>query len=278
MLLVDIDAHEAVAAEVRAWAEARGYELEAVSSSHETDRPVAHAVAWVSVGEAPPWVADPGSFIAIPGVVVDPVVAEASQTVSVVGGLGSRYDQAGFMAGVIAGLASRTWVVGLVNETGSVDDRVLAQGFVQGVRYSCPRCQIVRQSAAEATAQRLSATLTDVAFVVPGPACEDVWQRLAAARAGAVWVGKAPEAVGPERWVAGVIFAPESLIPAALEALLAGEPGRAWPYSAGLGGLQWDVYGGRLSPGRLRLIEQAWQALAEGSLDTGLEPTSGELR
>lgn len=278
VLLIDIDGHEAVAAEVRAWAEAHGYVLETLSSSRETDRPAVHAVAWVSVNEMPAWAADPGASLAIPGVVVDPVAAEASQTVSVVGGPGSRYDQAGFVPGVIAGLASRTGVVGLVDEMGGARDRVMAQGFVQGVRYICARCQIVRQAAGEATAQRLSATLTDVLFVVPGPDYEGVWQRLAAARVGAVWVGKAPEAVGQERWVGGVVFAPETLIRPALEALFAGEPGKAWPYSVAQGGLRLEGGVASLSPGRRRLLEQAWQALADGSLDTGLDPVSGELR
>lgn len=276
VLLVEMDAQEAVEAEVRAWAEAHGYEVEPVLSDRV--RPPAQAVAWVSAGQIPAWLADLGPEPTIPGVVVDPAGAEASQTVSTVGGPGSRYDQAGFLAGVMAGLASRTGVVGLVDEMAGAHDRVLAEGFVQGVRYSCPRCQIVRQAAGQATAQRLSATLTDVVFVVPGPEYEGVWQRLAAARVGAVWVAKAPEAVAPERSVGGVVFAPQALITAALEALLAGGPGKAWPYSAAEGGLRLEVGVASLSPGRVRVLEQAWIALADGSLDTGLDPTSGELR
>lgn len=261
---------------MRAWAQAVGYRLETASGVGTEDLPPLGTVVWVSIGELPAWAE--GGAAAIPGVVVDPVGVEPSQTVSTVGGPGSRHDQAGFVAGVMAGLASRTWVVGLVDEVGGTRDRVLAQGFLQGVRYSCPRCQIVRQVGAEADAQRLAATGTDVVFVVPGAGYEDVWQRLAGAQVGAVWVGMAPKAVAAQQWVGGVEFDAGELVAAALEALLAGEPGRGWPCSIVQGGMRLAVGAGWLSPGRLRLVEQVWQALAAGTLDTGIDPVTGEWR
>ncbi len=263
---------------LHAWAEARGYRLEFASSSGAPQTPPVQTIAWVSVGRVPAWVTEAGAAAARPGVVVDAEGAEPSRAVSTVGGPGSRFDQAAFMAGVMAGLASRTWVVGLVDEMGAAQDAVLARGFVQGVRYACPRCQIVRQVGAEAAAQRLLATLTDVVFVVPGPAYEEVWQRLAAAEVGAVWVGAPPQAIAAENWVGGVEFDPAALVCSALEALLAGEAGQAWPYSLAQGGMRLDVGSGALSPGRLRLVEQAWQALMDGSLDTGLDPETGASR
>lgn len=274
--LVGVGQDGAVGRAVRSWAEARGFRVGSASGFEADEDSVAEAIAWVSMGRPPAW--SDWVLAAIPGVVVDPVGVEPSQTVSTVGGAGSRDDQAGFMAGVMAGLASRTWVVGLIDEMGGPQDRVLAQGFVQGVRYSCPRCQIVRQTGAEAAAQRLAATLTDVVFVAPGAGYEEVWQKLVGVEVGAVWVGSAPQVIVPQQLVGGVEYEPSALVLSALEALLAGEPGRRWPYSIVQGGLRLELQGGWLSPGRLRLVEQTWQQLAVGALDTGVDPTTGEGR
>ncbi|MEW6568147.1 MAG: hypothetical protein AB1449_08275 [Chloroflexota bacterium] len=280
VLLVGLDENGAEAAALRAWAEAKSWELVMVpGEANDGDPMPAGTEAWVSVGDVPAWHPGPGMNPSLPGIVIDPVEVEAAGTVSTVGGPGTRYDQAGFLAGVIAGLASRSQVVSLVDETGSPQDAVLAQSFLQGLRYSCPRCRLIRQAAAEAGPQPLVVGAADVAFVVPGSEADEVWQSLASADVWAVWVGEAPGVVGAELWAGGVAYAPEAMVPVALEALLRGEPARAWSYAIEQDGLRLaGLNPGALSPGRLRLLERAWEALREGSLDIGVDPASGGLR
>jgi len=72
---------------------------------------------------------------------------------------------------------------------------------------------------------------------------------------------------------ARVVFEAGSMLTAALEALLSGQPGRAWPYSVELGSIRVvEVHSGVLSAGRQLLLDEIVGALAAGSLDPGADP------
>jgi hypothetical protein len=74
-----------------------------------------------------------------------------------------------------------------------------------------------------------------------------------------------------------VITEPTSIVLAALEGLLAGEIGTAWPYAIENESLGWGTLNAdAISPGRERILEATWQALASGELEVGVDPQSGQ--
>lgn len=69
---------------------------------------------------------------------------------------------------------------------------------------------------------------------------------------------------------------PEALAAPALTALLSGEPGRAWPYAVESQSIAFENLNPQaLSPGRERMLQEAWQGLASGQLQIGVDPVSG---
>jgi hypothetical protein len=88
-----------------------------------------------------------------------------------------------------------------------------------------------------------------------------------------VLVDQPGEAFGAGQIAGRVVFEPSAALLAALEALVKGQPGQAWPYSAELGGLQLiEIDPQALSAGRRQALEGILQALADGTLDPGLLP------
>jgi hypothetical protein len=115
----------------------------------------------------------------------------------------------------------------------------------------------------------------EVAFVVPGPGAAETAAQLVEGGLWLVWVGDLPT---PDLRIVGqVVFAADGLILQALDAMQAGEPGAAWPYSIGNGGIRLgDVDPEAISPGRQRLLQEAYDAVAAGQLDLGIDPVSGQ--
>jgi len=211
-----------------------------------------------------------------PVVLVEAGQIEPGPRLSTVGEPGGRHDQAGFLAGVMVGLAGQTagWV-GLVEGTGGPLEPVYRGGFEAGLRYGCPKCRLVTSTASEATADGFQAQGVQVVFVIPGPAAAEAGLRLAEGGLWLVWVGDLPTA---DLRVAGrVVFAVEGLIQQALEALLAGQSGVAWPYAIENGGIRLgEVDPQAISPGRQRLLLEAYEAVAVGQLELGIDPITGQ--
>jgi len=210
-----------------------------------------------------------------PVVLVEPAQIEPGPRLSTVGEPGGRHDQAGFLAGVMVGLAGQTGWVGLVEGTGGPLEPVYRAGFEAGVRYGCPKCQLVSLTALEATTDAFRGQGVEVVFVVPGPAADEAGAQLAEGGLWLVWVGDLPT---PNLRVAGqVVFAVDGLIKQALEALQAGQSGAAWPYAVENGGIRLgEVDPEAISPGRQRLLQEAYDAVAAGQLDIGIDPASGQ--
>jgi len=210
-----------------------------------------------------------------PMVLVEAGEVEPGPRLSTVGEPGGRHDQAGFLAGVMVGLAGEAGWVGLVEGTGGPREPVYRAGFEAGLRYGCPKCRLVSLTASEATVDGFRGQGVEVVFVAPGPAAAEAGAQLAEGGLWVVWVGDLPT---PDLRIAGqVVFASDGLILQALDALQAGEPGAAWPYSIGNGGIRLgDLDPEAISLGRQRLLQEAYDAVAAGLLDIGIDPVSGQ--
>lgn len=223
-----------------------------------------------------------GRVAQVAGEVAPVVLLEAGEIspgprLSTVGEPGARHDQAGFLAGVMVGLAGETGWVGLVEETGGPFAAIYKGGFEHGLRYGCPKCRLVSLLASEATADGFRVQGVEVVFVPPGPLAAEVAARLAAGGLWLVWIGDNP--IENAMLAGRVVFAPDDLVLAALESLVAGEPGAAWPYSIENGGiLLADVDPEAISPGRQRRLHEAYDAVAAGNLDIGIDPLTGQER
>lgn len=281
LLLVTEDEGGSLEATLQQWATRHGMELRLGSPAGAdgtglASTPGVQAIVWVGGGlgpEANGWAGAP------PLVVVDAEGVTAGGRLSTVGEPGARHDQVSFLAGVLAGLVSQTRWVGLITDTGGEHEALGRMAFVHGLRYGCARCQLVEASAAEIRPEIMTGEWVDVVSAVPGPEAESGLSLLAEAGLWVVWTSEPPSGVVEERLAGGVRFAPDVLVDQALEALLAGEEGRGWPYSVEDGGIQLaGLNAEALSPGRQRVLEAAYQALAEGELDPGLDPATGEER
>lgn len=206
----------------------------------------------------------------------------------------SREDQLGFMAGVVGGYATHAKVLTAVGYTTDAVGLKYRNGFLHGVRLSCSKCRVdfvdlvdLNDHAAAADKTRLNASLSsDVVFVAAGGVSGDALQ--AAAGAGA-WVLGADADVyqtvfsgatkGADKVLGSAYFDPGAGVTAALKAYQAGKPWTgALPYSAATGAVllspfhvSTDVLSDLDRSDTLAVLAQ----LADGSLDTGIDPATG---
>ncbi len=258
--------------ELEAWATQRGWELTLADSSGAAAylrESQSQVEAVVSVQETLGGDLQQAAAEGIPVVIVDAPGVDPGPSLSIVGD--GRYDQAGFLAGVMTGLASQSGWVGEVTATGGPHAADYSAGFMQGLLWGCPKCRLVSQTAAEMSLDGFRGKGVDVVFPFPGPAAHEVAEMLGAGGLPMVWVGEG----GPpaEMRVGRVIFEPDGLVVPALEALMETGEGTAWPYSIERRAiLLIDVNADLLSPGRQRLLDQAYEAIAAGELDIGTDP------
>jgi hypothetical protein len=255
------------------WVEERGWTL---AEGDTADVPGLGAVVAVrpEAGTAESWSPIPGLAV----VVVDPRGIAPGGSLSTIGG-SIRRDQAGFLAGVLAGLASESGWVGRIDGEAGEASAVYQASFEHGLRYGCPRCRMLSLAPDEATADRFLASGVDVVWAVPGPEAAPRLTSLAERGLRVVWAVDPPADAPREQVVGGVRFVPEVLVTRALDSILAGEPASDWPYDLSGGGLQpVEVNDAAVSPGRQRLLVEAVEGLATGALDTGVDPQTGEER
>jgi hypothetical protein len=191
-------------------------------------------------------------------VVVEPSSLAAGERVSTLGPE-SAYDQAGFLAGVAAGLATQTGLIGVAPGEGAAGD--WRRGFEEGLLYSCPRCQF------EAISDPSQPPFAmDVVGMPPGAE-----SALGAQTDRAPWlvVFQETPAGWADRVAARVLSAPEALVGPALGSLAEGAPGEAWVFASTNGGLAVEVDPRAISPGKERLLREAQTSLAGGRLVVG---------
>ena len=212
------------------------------------------------------------------------------------GGPLSREDQLGFMAGVVTGYLTEGRVVtAIANPTTAVGAKY-RNGYLHGVRYACSRCRVdfidlADENATAFAAERaaLNAQLSsDVVFAAAWPAGEAGLQ--AAAGVGAWVVGAGGDlyvsafengaAPGADRVVTSAYFDAGAALQTALAGYVAGVPPTgAQPLSAANGAVALAPY--RVSEDVLSELDRQEIAavlarLADGSLDTGINPLTGD--
>ena len=185
----------------------------------------------------------------------------------------ARLDQAGFLAGVMTGWASDTGWVGEVTHTGGADEAAYRVGFMQGLLWGCPKCQLISQPVSEMTLDRFRANTVDAVFTYPGPEAHDAAELLSGGSIPVVWVG---DNGPPAEMLVGRIAIDEGFtILQALEDIVQTGEGRSWQPSIETWSIvPEDVNPDLLSPGRQRLLEEAFFAIAAGELDIGTTPES----
>ncbi|MFQ5409688.1 MAG: BMP family ABC transporter substrate-binding protein [Anaerolineales bacterium] len=210
------------------------------------------------------------------------------------GGPGTRYDQLGFVAGAMAGLATETEIVGALTPNEGLIARNYAAGFIHGVRLTCGVCEYwtTEEQAYDLAAggqeavERLQRVRADVLFAAPGPA-GDAAQRAAAAAG--MWVVGAERdqfvalfdsgaVTGAEMVLPSPILRPDVVLAAVLDTLATGAlPDSPLPfsYSNGAMGLAATSTGG-LTLAEMRIIEDILARLESGQLGTGVDPLTGE--
>ncbi len=223
--------------------------------------------------------------------------AETPGNLLALGGAQDRLDQAGFLAGMLAGFATETERVAVFSDPTSPEGRKYRNGFLSGVRYTCPKCRLDTldltgsgtADLARAEGVKYAALGADVIFAAAGPAGEAAL--LGAAEAGAVVIGSHSDArttvfgggaAGADRVLTSVYADPGAALAGALRAFHAGQPlSGAQPLSlanAGIGLAPLQDPAGRVEPLDVQEVETARQRLAARTLETGVDPLTGDER
>jgi len=230
--------------------------------------------------------ASPGvQFLAvgIPGLASGP-------NLSVVGEQGERYDQQGFIAGVIAAMITPDWRVGVISHSDTPAGKAARQGFLNGTVYYCGLCnayhgpifdypQFVElpstASPAEwqAAADILLSQAVKTIYVFPGIADPGLLDYLASSGISLLGGGSPPEALRLS-WVASLQADPLPAILEALPGLLKGEAAGSLPLPVAITEVNPQLF----SPGKQALAERIRLDLLQGFIDTGVDPLSGESR
>lgn len=270
-LVLITDSELAWESDLAAWAAQAGLKFTVVNPSGASaylSESQPHLAAVVSEREALAGDLQQAAAAGIPIVAVNVPSIEPGASISTVGN--ARHDQAGFLAGVMTGLASQTGWIGQVASTGGPDEQAYSSGFTQGLLWGCPKCQLISQTASELTLDRFRANSVDVVFPFPGPEANEAAQVLAEGDLHMVWVG--PNGPPDGVLVGRLLFKEGPLVIPALEELIATGEGQTWQPSIESNTLiPVDINDEFLSPGRQRLLEEAYQAIAEGELDIGTD-------
>jgi basic membrane protein A len=214
--------------------------------------------------------------------------AEIPTNLLFLGGPASREDQAGFIAGVVAGHATETERVAVFGDSTTPFGLKYRNGFLAGVRYTCPRCRLDTMDLqgteatefARAEAVKYAALGADVVYAGAGPAGEAAL--VAAAQSGAWVIAAQPNSTAlPDKLLTSVYLDVEQAFIAALTAHRDGQPrSGVEPLSLANGGIVLIPFGPNsenvLSPLDRQEIEATLQKLADGSLETGVDPVTGE--
>lgn len=208
-------------------------------------------------------------------------------------GPAAREDQMAFLAGALVGLANTNDRVGWIGESGSVRATLYRNGFIHGVRYTCPLCWLFEETTAPgawaeagvAAAQLLLPKYIDTAGAFPSPAGEGALLALAAgpvrvagSRPGfaAQVFGGQPEAA--DKVLGEVQTRPERLLAEYLPRYLAGELfAEPLVYSIENGGLSYAPFASQwITLGLQRNLEEMLARLASGELQIGIDRATGE--
>lgn len=219
----------------------------------------------------------------------EPVI-ELADNIALVNLQSGSADQAGFLAGYISAVITQDWRVGVISQAETVVGKAARQGFVNGVVFYCGLCrpiyppfyqypvftEIPAGAAPEAQQQAVDTMIGNgvkTVYVAPEVAEDPLLESLA--QAGILLIsGRAPSPTVSGMWVATIQADSSASIIDAWNRILAGEAGFKLNAALTLS----DTNPQTLSSGRQRLVEEVLQELLGGLIDTGVDPTTGEIR
>jgi basic membrane lipoprotein Med (substrate-binding protein (PBP1-ABC) superfamily) len=226
--------------------------------------------------------------------VVDDTEVVSAKNLLVVGSSRVRKEEAGFMAGLLAGLENANHRVGWIGESGTVSGRLYRNGFLHGIHYYCPLCSLYEYevppgapaAAGQPLADSLLADYVDTASAAPGAAGDAALAFLTTKRirVSGTYPGMKSNLVAlrsetvAENILGEIALHPENILRDLLTQFLAGEQMDASiAYSVENGGLQYLMPIGKwITPGKQALIQEAISNMKAGRLSTGVDGKSGE--
>jgi hypothetical protein len=213
---------------------------------------------------------------------------EPSANLSLIGG-NDRYDQQGFMAGVIAAMITPDWRVGAISLADTAAGKAARNGFMNGAVYFCGLCRAYHgpifayplyvevpsgasQAEWQAAVDALVGKAVQTVYVFPGAGEPGMWEALAGAGMNIISSGTPPENLRLQ-WVVSLDGDPIPLILEHLPDLLEGKG-----FAASMPVVVREVNPALFSPGRQALAEKIKNDLLSGAIDTGVDPQTGENR
>jgi basic membrane lipoprotein Med (substrate-binding protein (PBP1-ABC) superfamily) len=213
------------------------------------------------------------------------------------GGPGSRLDQVGFLGGMAAGMVTLRKRVAVISDPNSLTGRLYRNGFIHGVRYTCPACEVdtLDISAADSEtagveAQKLEIFGADVFAGSLTPAGRAALLQVAERGAWVIGLGvdlartvfADPSTLGGDRVLLSITPEWGEAVYQALTQFNAGALlGGAQPLSLAGGTVRlrpsFGLEGGLTSLDQQDL-EAAGARIASGDLETGIDPLTGEER
>jgi basic membrane protein A and related proteins len=210
----------------------------------------------------------------------------------------TREDQAGFMAGAMAGYVTEAKRVAVIGDPQSATGRKYRNGFLHGVRYTCPKCQVDNLDVLNLDdttnvvdlAHKYKLYGVDVFFAAAGDAGNAALVKVA--QAGAWVIGSGGDiyqtqfaegsTAGADHVLTSVYLNPSLAVLNALTQYQAGTPlAGVQPLSAASQAVVLAPY--REQTGVLTQLDQQdittiLTRLSQGALETGIDPVSGEER
>ncbi len=216
--------------------------------------------------------------------------APARDNLSVAAGGAQAVDQAAFVAGYLAAEITDNWRVGVLSYSDTPAGLAARNGFTNGAVFYCGLCRPavppfvqypvfaeVAQAAApedlQAAAAALLANGVQTVYVFPGITDAALFETLAQKGVRLIGGAAPPPNVGGQ-WVASIRSDEIAAVRAIFARWLEGEGGvqLAAPLAVT------DVNPALLSPGRQRLVDELIAEMLAGGIDTGVDPTTGELK
>jgi hypothetical protein len=218
-----------------------------------------------------------------------PGLASAPNLTSI-GAQGQRFDQQGFIAGMIAAMLSDDWRVGVISLSDSVEGRSARTGFLNGVVYFCGLCRPAHppfyeyplyvelpSTATSPEWQEAANYMVDhfvqTVYVYPGVTDEAMLSILAAAQVNIITSGNPPPSASSS-WVVSLITDPLALIQSQVQGLLDGSIPSGQSLSVPIQFAHINPL--LLTPGKQHLAEQVLSDLQSGFIDTSVDLTTGE--
>lgn len=204
----------------------------------------------------------------------------------------SRSDEEGFIAGMISGYLTKSRVVAvMVPNNNSFEAKRYSNGFTQGVRYSCGICQTIvvpidveRENGAEAIT-RLQRQKADVLLPALNHTLGAEVTQMSATTGGLWVIGLGRDysitlnSGGSTRIAISILRKPDEVIIQLIKTLMSGGSAKTVTLSATNSGLRLSPkFASEISPAATRLMKDAFDLLASGLLDVGVDFATGDMK